>query len=92
MAIQVTTNKAVKKRLEDGRLPIPHVETADGDLAWEDFVFAHLLGRPMEDGMRPRPDDVLVTHAVFTVQNNGPTPRAARLWMYFGDASAVRFG
>jgi hypothetical protein len=86
------TSKAIKKRLEDGRLPIPHVETADGDFAWEELVYAHLLGRPMEDGMRPHPDDVLVTHAVFTVRNNGPSPRAARLWMYFGDASAVRFG
>lgn len=84
--------RGVKRGLEEGRLPIPHVETRDGDLAWEEVVYAHLLGRPMEEGLKPRPDDVLVTHAAFTVRNTGARARKARLWMYFGDASQVRFG
>lgn len=84
--------REIKKGLEDGRLPIPHIETRDGDLAWQEVVYAHLLGRAMEDGMRPQADDLLVTHVLFTVRNEGRAPRTARLWMHFGDGSHVRFG
>jgi len=83
---------AVTKGLEDGRLPIPHVESRDGGLAWDQLVFAHLLDRPMEDGLRPRSGDMLVTHASFTVRNAAPAARTARLWLYFGDASQLQFG
>jgi len=82
----------VKKGLEEGRLPIPYFEISDGGLKWEEVVYAHLLDRPMEDGMKPRRDDMLVTHAVFTVRNEGKRARTARLWMHFGDASRLRFG
>jgi hypothetical protein len=87
-----TGAKEVKKGLERGNTPIPHIEMRDGVLAWEEMVYAHLLDRPVEDGMKPRPDDMLVTHAAFTVHNKGRSKRTARLWMYFGDASLVRFG
>jgi hypothetical protein len=84
--------KGIKRGLEEGRLPIPHVVVSDGGLVWEEVAYAHLLGRAMEDGMSPRPDDVLVTHVVFAVRNEGAKAKPARLWMHFGDASQVWFG
>jgi len=84
--------KGIERGLEEGRLPIPHVEISDGGLVWEEVVYAHLLGRALADGMDPRPDDVLVTHVLFTVRNENEKARPARLWMHFGDASQVWFG
>jgi len=54
--------------------------------------FAHLLGREPGEGMRPKPDDVLVVHAVFNVRNTGHAQRAGHLWLHFGDTRQVSFG
>jgi hypothetical protein len=83
---------AIQRSLEDGRCPMPRVVTRDGELLWEERVFAHLLDRRLEDGMDPRPEDVLVVHAIFTVENTGPAPREGRLWLHFGDTSHVQLG
>ena len=73
-----------QRGLEDGRLPLPHVSTHDGELLWVETVFAHLLDRNLEDGMSPSPDDVLVVQARFNVRNSGTAPSArpslAALW------------
>jgi hypothetical protein len=81
----------IRRRLEDGRLPIPHIETSDGDLLWQETVFAHLLGRRLKEGMRPRPDDMLAVHVLFKVRNAAGSPRPAHLWLHFGDTSQVTF-
>ena len=85
-----TNSPAIRKGLQEGRLPIPFVETRDGDLVWHETVFAHLLDRKMEDGMSPRPDDVLVVQAKFAVRNAGSARRTAHLWLHFGDTSQTR--
>jgi hypothetical protein len=85
-----TNVPAIRKGLQDGRLPIPYVETRDGDLVWREEVFAHLLDRRMEDGMSPRPDDVLVVQVKFSVCNKGPARRTGHLWLHFGDTSQTR--
>jgi len=82
----------IRRWLEQGRLPIPHVETRDGDLAWHETVFAHLLDRPTEPWPEPKSGDVLVTHAVFRVRNAGAARRTGHLWMHFGDTKKVAFG
>jgi hypothetical protein len=87
-----TNSPLVRRWLEGGRLPIPHVETRDGDLTWEETVFAQLLGRPAQDWMDPKRDDVLLTHAVFRVRNNGYADRSGHLWIHFGDTSQVHLG
>lgn len=87
-----TNNPAITRSLEGGRLPIPSVVTRDGDLLWNETVFAHLLGRPMADGLKGRADNVLVTHAKFSVRNAGFAKRTGHLWLHFGDMSQVRFG
>ena len=89
---QGTASPALRRHLEEGRLPIPHVVTQDSDLEWDELVFAHLLGREMEDGMKPGRGDLLLTHAIFTVRNLGPAQRSAHLWLHFGDTSKVRLG
>jgi hypothetical protein len=89
---QGTGSPIVRRQLEEGRLPIPHVITEEGGLSWDECVFAHLLGRKPEAGLRPRADDVLVVQALFTVRNRNPAPRAAHLWLHFGDTTQVRFG
>ncbi|MEW6073764.1 MAG: hypothetical protein AB1726_14360 [Planctomycetota bacterium] len=89
---QGTNHPDLARWLEEGRLPIPVVETRDGDLLWRETVFAHLLGRAMADGMEPRPDDVLVTHVQFEVENHGAAPAIAHLWLHFGTPASVRFG
>ncbi|MBM3474278.1 MAG: hypothetical protein FJX75_13495 [Armatimonadetes bacterium] len=83
---------AIRRWLEEGRLPILTVETTDGDLLWRETVFAHLLGRKADEGMTPEPSDVLVTHALFHVSNTGETPQQAHLWLHLGDVSQVHFG
>jgi hypothetical protein len=85
-----TNSTAIRKGLQEGRLPIPFVETRDGDLVWHETVFAHLLDRKMEDGMSPRPGDVLVVQAKFTVRNAGSARRTAHLWLHFGGTSQTR--
>ncbi|MBN2021724.1 MAG: hypothetical protein JW809_02935 [Pirellulales bacterium] len=82
----------IRRWIEQGRLPIPHVETRDGDLVWHETAFAHLVDRPMSPWPEPKPGDVLVTHAVFRVRNAGKAKRTGRLWMHFGDATKVNFG
>jgi len=85
-------SKAINKQIENGRLPIPIVETTDGDFLWNETVFAHLLDRKPEEGMRPRPDDVLVVHARFKVKNTGNTKKAGHLWFYFGGIDDTTYG
>ncbi len=89
---QGTANPALRRELEEGRLPIPRVVTQDGGLAWEETVFAHLLGRALDEGMKPRADDMLVVHALFRAKNTGFAHRSAHLWLHFGDTSQVHLG
>jgi hypothetical protein len=84
-----TNSPLIKRNLIAGRLPIPQVHTTDGDLAWEQTVFAHLLDRQMEAGMTPRPSDMPVTHVLFKVINRGAATRHGRLWLHFGDLNAA---
>lgn len=76
-------NDHIRRNLEEGRLPIPHVETDDGELRWHETVFAHLLDRPFEDGMKPKSGDTLVTHALFKVENPSDQKKEGHLWLYF---------
>jgi hypothetical protein len=78
--------------LEQGRLPVPQIQTKDGDFVWNETVFAHLLGREMNAGLAPRPEDVLVVHALFHVLNTGRTPAIGRLWLHFGNSRQLRLG
>ncbi len=87
-----TGHPAIRRHLEQGRLPIPHVVTQDGDLLWDETVFAHLLGREPGEGMRPKPDDVLVVQAVFNVRNTDHARCTGHLWLHFGDTRQVSFG
>ncbi len=89
---QGTLHPGIRRSLEQGRLPIPSVETRDGELEWRETVFAHLLDRPMQPWPEPRPGDVLLTHAVFRVRNAGLARRTGHLWMHFGDTKKVLFG
>jgi hypothetical protein len=89
---QGTNNPSIRRCLEGGRHPIPHIETRDGDLAWTETVFAQLLGRPAEQWLDAKRDDVLVTQAVFRVKNTGYAKRIGHLWMHFGDTGQVQFG
>jgi hypothetical protein len=82
----------VQRSLENGRLPLPHIETRDGDLVWSETVFAHLLERKLQEGMNPSPDDVLVVQAKVKVRNNGKTPTVGNLWLHFGDTTDVTLG
>jgi len=82
----------LRRGLEDGRLPIPQVTMQDGDLAWQETVFAHLLGRTPQEGMQPRKDDMLVVHAQFRVRNTVREARNGHLWLHFGDTNQVVFG
>jgi hypothetical protein len=82
----------VQRRLEGGRLPIPHIQTRDGGLLWEETVFAHLLDRKLEEGMIPSVDDVLVVHARFKIRNSGAAASVGHLWLHFGETSDVLFG
>jgi hypothetical protein len=83
---------ALARRLEEGVLPIPHVEMQDGDLVWDEVVFAHLLARPCESDPQPARDDVLVTFVRFTVTNRGAAAATAKLALCFGETSDVHLG
>ncbi len=87
-----TGKPEIRRWLEEGRLPIPHIETADGELIWQERVFAHLLGRELGEGMQPGRDDKLVVHARIKVRNGGWATRTGHLWLHLGDTSQVRFG
>ncbi len=69
----------VRRWLEDGRLPIPHVETHDGDLVWHEVVYARF-------------DHQLITHASWMVTNTGTKRDTGHLWLHFGDTSKVALG
>lgn len=81
----------ISRRLLDGRLPIPVIETRDDSLVWQETVFSHLLGRPISQGMKPAKDDNLVVHAVFRVVNRGHARANAHLWMYLSDTHTSSF-
>jgi hypothetical protein len=85
-----TNTSTIQKGLQEGRLPMPFIETRDGDLVWNETVFAHLLDRKMEDGMSPRPNDVMVVQVEFVVRNAGPAQRTGHLWLHFADTSQTR--
>jgi hypothetical protein len=85
-----TNAPTIRKGLQEGCLPMPYVETRDGDLMWNETVFAHLLDPKMEDGMSPRPDDVLVVQVKFSIRNTGMSQRTGHLWLHFGDTSQTR--
>jgi hypothetical protein len=87
-----TNSPDIKRWLESGRLPVPHVQTKDGDLIWHETVFAHLLDRNLEDGMTPKPDDTLVVHIRFQVKNTGVEPRTAHAWLYASSIDQVSLG
>ena len=89
---QGTNNPAVRRGIEDGRLPIPTVETRDGDLAWSESVFAYLLGRPADQWLEAKENDTLVTEAVISVENKGYARRTGHVWMHFGNTDQVHFG
>lgn len=82
----------VRRYLEAGRLPLPHIETKDGALVWTETVFAHLLDRALEEGMKPLPDDMLVVQAKFRVRNSGLVPAVGHLWLHFGDTTDMTLG
>lgn len=82
----------IRQGLEQGRLPIPNVQTTEGNFVWTETVFAHLLGREMQEGMTPRPEDVLVIHALFRVCNTSSATGIGRLWLHFGDTRRLRLG
>jgi hypothetical protein len=81
-----------RRCLEEGRLPIPHVLFREGDLAWDERVFAFLLGQEMDQGMNPQPTNTMVVQADFMVANAGHAQQTAHLWLHWGDTSQVHFG
>jgi len=85
-------NPAIRRSLDEGRLPIPHVQVKDGDLEWDESVFAHLLDRRLEDGLQPRPEDLLIVRALFRVRNGSGRSATGHLWLHFGDTSQVALG
>jgi hypothetical protein len=87
-----TRAPGLRRSLEGGKLPIPHVQVQDGDLTWDEELFAHLLNRPLETGLQPRDDDTLVVHLQVRVRNRSVKPRTGHLWLHFGDTSEVQFG
>lgn len=90
-----TRRPAIRRSLEEGCLPIPHVETREGDFAWHETVFAQSLGRRPEEAMGPPPDDMLVVEVMFRVRNGGAAAAGtsqAHLWLHLGDTSQAKFG
>jgi len=81
-----------RRSLLEGRLPLPLFEFDDAGLRWRELLFAHLLDRPIEDGMEPRGDDRLIVHSLWRVENPTPLARTARLWIHFGTLEGVAFG
>ena len=87
-----TGTGSIRRSLDQGRLPIPRVRTFDGELVWDQTVFAHLLERPMHEGMDPRQDDVLLIHVRYDVANPSKSAQPARLWLHFGNLTETFFG
>ena len=85
-------NAAAHRKLEAGNLPIPHIQTEDGALIWNQVVYAHLLDRALEEGMEPREDDLLVVQAGFSVRNTAAVACDGHLWFHFGDTSQIHLG
>jgi len=57
-------NPDLLRSIEAGYLPIPSIETKDGNLIWNQMVFAHLLDRSSEQGIHPgKKTCLLCTHA-----------------------------
>jgi hypothetical protein len=82
----------IRRWLEGGRLPMPHVETRDGEIVWQESAFAYLLDRPLEEGLQPKPTNVLITDVRFAARNTGLARKTAHLWLHFGDATEIKFG
>ncbi|MBI2193421.1 MAG: hypothetical protein HYU36_15710 [Planctomycetes bacterium] len=87
-----TGQGSIRRRLEQGRLPIPHLEIRDSGVVWHETVWAHLLGRPFEAGMSPQTDDLLVVEARWRARSDARSPLKAHLWLYFGDTSQTWLG
>jgi hypothetical protein len=87
-----TRDAAVRRGLEDGRLPMPHLQTQNGALVWNEVAYGHLLDRKLEEGMDPRDDDLLVVQVRFTVRNTADHASQGHLWLHFGDTSQVQLG
>ncbi|MBS1851603.1 MAG: hypothetical protein JST79_11860 [Acidobacteria bacterium] len=83
---------AITRGLEDGYLPIPHIQTKDGVLIWRQRFFAHLMQRSFTEGMQPREDDLLIVQVRFSVQNTSKEKTLGHLWLHMGDTSQVEFG
>ncbi|MFO0983343.1 MAG: LamG-like jellyroll fold domain-containing protein [Planctomycetota bacterium] len=86
------TSTVVRRGLVDGRLPIPWLQCSDQDLEWNETVFAHLLGRTIDQGVSPDENDVLVTHVRLRVHNAGATARLATLLVEPRDTSDLALG
>jgi hypothetical protein len=82
----------IRHSLEMGYLPIPRIQTQRDGLAWDQTVFARLLGKDMNQGMQPAPDDVLVTFVKFRATNSSAGARTGHLWLHFGETSQITFG
>jgi hypothetical protein len=85
-------NPALTRSNEAGYLPIPSIETKDGDLTWKQTVFAHLLDQDFDQALHPKEEHLLVVHSRFTVRNNSADKSEAHLWFHFGNTSQVVFG
>ena len=56
---QGTGSPALRRWLDEGRLPLPHVAAFESEVEWEETVFAGLLGREFKAGLQPTAGDVL---------------------------------
>lgn len=59
-----TASPELHRWLDESRLPLPHIATQEGEVDWEETVFAHLLGREFKVSSRPSAGAVLVVHAL----------------------------
>jgi hypothetical protein len=82
----------IRHSLDEGYLPIPHIQTQHDGLTWDETVFARLLGKSMNQGMEPAPDDVLLTFVKFRAANPSARARTGHLWLHFGDTTQITYG
>lgn len=85
-------NPLVTRRLSDGFLPIPIVETADGEFLWTETVCAYLLARPLSGCPSPTQQDNLITQVQLTAKNSASTAATRSVWIHFGTDSQVSLG
>lgn len=85
-------NPLVTRRLSDGFLPIPIVETADGEFIWTETVCAYLLARPLSGCPSPTQQDNLITQVQLTAKNSASTAATRSVWIHFGTDSQVSLG